>query len=102
MSPKTFDFDIIHKFAPTYVLISNEGATSPSDVYLDGDIENPIGKTEVHNVRGSIYSDNAGDLDDIESTGVDVNLVAVFARPGPDTDYELIRTNQLDPEVRHR
>ena len=95
LSDQTYDFDIIHKFAPTQVEISVEGPNNPSDLWLDGDIENPIGRTEITNSRGGIFSDNASDLDDIESLGVDSNLVATFDRPGPDGDYELIRTNQF-------
>ena len=95
LSPKTFDFDVVHKFPPTNIEIRNEGIAAPSDIYLDGDIENPIGRTYVKNTRGSIFSDNANDLDGIEGTGVDGLLVAIFSRPGADTDYELIRTNKL-------
>jgi hypothetical protein len=95
LTTKTYDFDITHKFAPTQVVISVEGPGNASDMWLDGDIENPIGRTEITNSRGGIFSDNASDLHNIESTGVDGNFVAIFGRPGPDTDYELIRTNRF-------
>ena len=95
LSDQTYDFDITHKFAPTQVEISVEGANTPSDLWLDGDIENPIGRTEITNSRGGIFSDNALDLDGIESLGVDSNQVPTFDIPGSDSDYELIRTNQF-------
>ena len=78
----TFDFALIHKFAPTFVQVRNEGPATPSDIWLDGPIENPIGHTYVKNERGGIFSDNSNDLDGIESLGVDVNHVATFDRPG--------------------
>ncbi len=100
-APQTFDFDIIHKFAPTHIEILNVAGGTASDIWLDGDIESPIGLTEIRNVRGSIFADNANDLDGIESTGVDANLVSIFSIPGADTDYELIRTNrfQIDSDT---
>jgi len=103
-SPKTFEFDILHKFPTTDVQILNQqpGAIGDSDIVLDGDIENPIGRTYIKNDRGNLFSDNALDLDGIESTGVTPSgghLVAVFATPGADTDYELIRTNRLQLDM---
>src|SRR6266566_3993925 len=93
----TFEFKISHVFAKTEVQIQNlSGTTTPSDIVLDGRIENIIGHTLIKNVRGNILSDNANDLDGIESTGVDSSFVAIFARPGADTDTELIRTNKLE------
>ncbi|MGK2853884.1 MAG: hypothetical protein ACSLE3_07225, partial [Microbacteriaceae bacterium] len=94
-APQTFDFDVTHKFAPTDVQVLNVVGAASSDLWLDGDIENPIGRTEIRNERGGIFADDGLDLDGIESTGVDANLVSVFARPGADADYELVRTNQF-------
>ncbi|HEX5591393.1 MAG TPA: Calx-beta domain-containing protein [Candidatus Limnocylindrales bacterium] len=100
-NPATFEFDILHKFPPTDLQILNlkSGIVGNSDVWLDGDIENPIGRTYVKNERGNIFSDNANDLQGIESTGVTLvagHLVAVFGQPGADTDVELVRTNKLE------
>src|SRR6185503_5237008 len=98
----TFEFKIDHVFAKTQVEITNvnpvTGPASPSsDVYLDGSIENPIGRTYVKNVRGGIFADNALDLNGIESTGVNSMKVAIFGLPGSsDTDVEKIRTNILE------
>src|SRR6185503_11193444 len=96
----TFEFKIDHVFAKTQVEITNvnpaTGPASPSsDVYLDGSIENLIGRTYVKNVRGNIFADNANDLNGIESTGVNSMKIAIFAIPGSDTDVEKIRTNIL-------
>jgi len=96
-----FEFDILHKFPRTDVQIRNlqPGAVANSDVYLDGDIENPIGRTYVKNERGNIFSDNAADLEGIESNGTTLisgHQVSTFDIPGSDTDYELIRTNHLE------
>ena len=66
-----------------------------SDICLDGDIENPIGQTYIKNTRGDIFTDDANDLDGIESPGSTRQPIAIFGRPGADTDYELIRTNKL-------
>src|SRR6185295_13898493 len=47
----TFEFSIKHVFAKTFVQILNVnpaiGTSANSDIYLDGDIENPIGHTYV-------------------------------------------------------
>ena len=94
-SDQTYDFDITHKFAPTQVEISVEGPNNPSDLWLDGDIENPIGRTEITNSRGGIFSDNA-------STSTASRASASTATWWPRStvrvrtaDYELIRTNQF-------
>ncbi len=52
----TFEFDIKHTFPPTYVHIANfkSGAIGDSNVILDGQIENPIGKTRLENEGGDI------------------------------------------------
>src|SRR6185503_18834635 len=101
----TFEFSIKHVFAKTFVQILNVnpaiGTSANSDIYLAGDIENPIGHTYVKNVRGGIFSDDAMELHGIESTGVNSSLVAIFAIPGADVDVETIRTNflELDADV---
>ena len=82
-NPATFEFDILHKFPPTDVQIRNlqPGAIAASDIWLDGRIENPIGRTYVKNQRGNIFADNANDLNGSESTGVTLiggHLVAIF------------------------
>jgi hypothetical protein len=41
LSPKTFDFDVVHKFPPTNVEIRNGGSPRRPTFYLDGDIEKP-------------------------------------------------------------
>jgi len=68
----TFEFDLEHTFPETAVEIQNlTMASDPSDIVLDGTIENPIGLTLIHNVRGNIIVDT-------------------------DSDVEVIRTNELD------
>jgi len=65
---------------------------------LDGRIDNVLGHTFIKNVRGNILSDNANDLDGIESTGVNPTTFEAIFRggPGSDSDVELIRTNKLE------
>lgn len=99
----TFEFAIQHEFPKTVVLVASGAAAS--DIVLDGAINNPIGRTEVTNANGSIWSD-AGSWTvgcavgsacglGIESTGVDADHVAIFAVTAPDADVELVRTNIL-------
>jgi len=104
-SKTTFEFDLLHKFPTTDVQIRNlqpVGFTvGNSDIYLDGDIENPIGRTYIQNVRGNILADDLNLLHGIEGDGVTLiggHFVSHFSCCASDTDYELIRTNilQLD------
>ena len=58
-----FNFDIANSAAPALVDIENLDTTSnPSDVTLVGPINNPIGQTIIHNVRGNILSSSAAGL----------------------------------------
>ena len=52
----TFEFDIKHVFPRTAGEIENTGVerVGASDIVLDGDIENPIGRTYIKNPRGNI------------------------------------------------
>ncbi len=89
----TFEFDIHHLFPKTLVEVTNlhpvGGTAGGSDIVLDGSIENPIGRTEIQNVRGNVYADSGTYTPGcspgatcglgIESTGVDANHVAIFA-----------------------
>ncbi len=70
----TFEFDLEHDFPETQVEIQNlhaPGTGAGPNITLDGNIENPIGRTFVHNDWGDI-------------------------RAGSDTATEIIRTNTLE------
>jgi hypothetical protein len=56
------------------ILNLQPGAVAPSDITLDGRIENPIGITNIRNQRGNVLAD-------------------------PDADVELIRTNEIHIEA---
>ncbi len=97
----TFEFDIEHTFPKTDVQIVNRrlpGSTNgPSDIVLDGSIDNPIGRTYIRNELGDIVSDDALDHDGIESLSLDPANAAMFTKQAAgDVDIELIRTNRLE------
>jgi hypothetical protein len=72
----TFEFDVFNNWVRTVVDILNlqPDGVAPSDIILDGRIENPIGITNIRNQRGNVLAD-------------------------PDADVELIRTNEIDIEA---
>jgi len=69
----TFEFDVLNNWVRTTVDILNiiDDDVTPSDIYLNGFIENPIGITTVRNERGSILSD--ADHEVIRTSEIDLN-----------------------------
>ncbi|TAK78891.1 MAG: hypothetical protein EPO12_11675, partial [Aquabacterium sp.] len=55
-----YRFDITHDYAPTKIDIGNTGAVGAPDIYIHGLIDNPIGTTNIVNLRGDIFGTNTG------------------------------------------
>ncbi|MCC6629565.1 MAG: hypothetical protein IT340_19470, partial [Chloroflexi bacterium] len=55
-----YRFDIAHEYAPTVVTIANLGTTGTPAIVLNGLIDNPIGTTNIANIRGDVFTTNTG------------------------------------------
>ena len=100
-------FDLRHAFGPTDLQVRNlDGrftTIAPSPVIIDGDIENPVGRTWIRNVRGDIVVDHGSGfggcflfvcLRSVESVRAPSGAPIVVLQLA-DTDEEIIRTNVL-------
>ena len=79
---RTFDFDIVQSFDPTLVEIQTVNPTDSlertPDIFVNGTIENPVGRTRIFNNLGDIQTTNQRGVTD------------------PDGRLALIQTNILD------
>ncbi len=94
----TILFDIAHSFDPTLVEVQNLGPADPSDIILNGVIENPTGHTVLRNQRGDILASADGDTETVRTNTLEIDADAGSAgTAGQRIVTELIQST-FDPD----
>jgi hypothetical protein len=93
-----FQFDIPHAVAPSLIDIEENPGSTPEDINLTGDIENPIGSTVIKDANGNV-NNTGGSAQVIRTNTLDVEASASVGSSTNLIDAELIQSTDTSTTI---